>query len=128
MRRDLGAPLPASGDQQLIEAWAILVDEALQPRHHCGFTISEMKLYVCWGTFRPERHPCGNAYKALADAGHQPEIVKTHGCYGTDPLFPGRREVKRLTGNYKVPTLVLDDGTVVDDSANIIGWAKSNPA
>jgi len=87
-----------------------------------------MKLYVCWGTFRPGAHPCGDAYAALSDAGHQPQIIKTHGCYRTDALFPGRREVKRLTGNYKVPTLVLDDGTIVDDSANIISWAKSNPA
>src|SRR5207244_1178982 len=30
-----------------------------------------------------------------------------------DPLFAGRRRVKRLTGSYKVPTLVLDDGTVI---------------
>ena len=96
-----------------------------------------MKLYVCWGTWtgatpRPfreaETHPCGAAYEELTDAGYGPEIVKAHGCFRTDPLFPGRREVKRLTGNYKVPTLVLDDGTVIDGSANIIGWAKSNPA
>jgi hypothetical protein len=87
-----------------------------------------MKLYVCYGTFRPGRHPCGNAYEALTAAGHQPEVVRTHGCFGTDPLFSGRREVKRLTGNYKVPTLILDDGTIVDDSKNIITWAKANSA
>jgi hypothetical protein len=88
----------------------------------------EMKLYVCYGTFRPGRHPCGNAYAALAAAGHQPEVVRTHGCFGTDPLFGGRREVKRLTGNFKVPTLILHDGTIVDDSKKIIAWAKANPA
>jgi hypothetical protein len=33
-----------------------------------------MKLYVCYGTFRPDRHPCGSAYEALAAAGHEPEI------------------------------------------------------
>jgi hypothetical protein len=32
-----------------------------------------------------------------------------------------------MTGNYKVPTLVLDDGTIIDDSKNIIAWAKANP-
>lgn len=42
--------------------------------------------------------------------------------------FGGRREVKRLTGTYKVPTLVLDDGTVVDGSQNIVDWARLNPA
>jgi hypothetical protein len=86
-----------------------------------------MELFVCYGTFSPDRHPCGNAYKALAAAGHEPKIIKTYGCYGTDRLFPKRREVKRLTGNY-IPTLVLDDGTVIDGSSNILGWAKENRA
>jgi hypothetical protein len=87
-----------------------------------------MRLYVCYGTFGPaERHACARAHRALEVAGHEPEIVRTFGCYGTDPVFPGRREVRRLTGNYKVPTLVLDDGTVVDDSANIVAWAEANP-
>jgi len=38
-----------------------------------------MKLYVCWGTFpspRPGGHPCGNAYKALREAGHDPARVR----------------------------------------------------
>jgi hypothetical protein len=88
-----------------------------------------MRLYVCYGTFGPpERHPCANAHQALAAAGHDPEIVKTYGCYGTDRLFRGRHEVKRLTGNFKVPTLVLDDGTVIDDSHNIVAWANAHPA
>ena len=88
-----------------------------------------MELYVCWGTFRPDRgHPCGEAHEALVNAGHGPEVVKTGGCYRTDPLFPRRRAVKRLTGNYKVPTLVLDDGTVIDGSQNIIEWARVNEA
>jgi Glutathione S-transferase, N-terminal domain len=88
-----------------------------------------MKLYVCYGTFsQGERHACGNAYNALIEAGHDPEVVRTYGCFRTDPIFPGRRKIKRLTGNYKVPTLILDDGTIVDDSKNIIAWAKANPA
>jgi hypothetical protein len=28
-----------------------------------------------------------------------------------------------MTGNYKVPTLVLDSGEVIDGSASIIAWA-----
>jgi hypothetical protein len=87
-----------------------------------------MKLFVCWGTFRTHRgHPCGDAHKALGDAGHDPEVVKTGGCFRTDPLFPRRREVMRMTGNYKVPTLVLDDGTIIDGTSRIIDWAKTNP-
>lgn len=87
-----------------------------------------MKLYVCWGTFRPDGHPCGKAHAALVGAGHTPEVVKTYGCFRTDPLFAGRREVKSLTGTYKVPTLVLDDDTIVDGSASIAAWASENPA
>jgi hypothetical protein len=84
-----------------------------------------MVLYVCWGTFRTEKgHPCGDAHRALTEAGHDPEVARTGGCFRTDPLFPGRRRVRRMTGNYKVPTLVLDDGAVIDGSAEIIAWAK----
>jgi Glutathione S-transferase, N-terminal domain len=86
-----------------------------------------VKLYVCYGTFGDARHPCGRAYKALRRAGHDPDVVRTYGCYGTDRFFPGRCAVKRMTGNYKVPTLVLDDGTVVDGSDSIVDWAGHNP-
>ena len=86
-----------------------------------------MKLYVCYGTFgAAERHPCARAYRALVNVGYEPEVVRTYGCYGTDRFFAGRREIKRITGNYKVPTLILDDGTVIDDSSNIVDWAQAN--
>ena len=92
-----------------------------------------MKLYVCWGTFtttpRPGGHPCGNAYKALREAGWYPEVVKSYGL----ALLPdflnrtdGRREVKRLTGKTTVPVLVTDDGEVVSDSRNIVAWARAH--
>jgi hypothetical protein len=93
-----------------------------------------MKLYVCWGTFptpRPGGHPCANAYNALKDAGHDPEVVKS---YGFAPLpaalnhTSGRREVQELTGNRWVPTLVLDDDTLIDSSQKIVDWARANPA
>ena len=93
-----------------------------------------MKLYVCWGTFptpRPGGHPCANAYKALKDAGHDPEVVKSYGLGILPGVFNrtrGRREVKELTGNSWVPMLLLDDGTVVDGSREIIDWALANPA
>jgi hypothetical protein len=87
-----------------------------------------MKLYVCWGTFAPQGHPCGKAYAALTEAGHDPEVEKVYGAFGTDPLFPGRRRVKEISGNSKVPTLVLDDGIVVDGSDQIIEWAETHPA
>jgi len=90
---------------------------------------TNVKLYVCYGTFGPpDHHPCARAYKALMTAGYSPEVVRTYGCLGTDPLWAGRRHVKQLTGNYKVPTLVLDDGTVIDESQTIADWAGEHPA
>jgi len=92
-----------------------------------------MKLYVCYGTFstpRPGGHPCGNAYRALRDAGHEPQLVRTYGL-GVLPdalnFSPGRREVRRITGSSWVPALVLDDGTVIDGSKEIVAWAQANP-
>lgn len=92
-----------------------------------------MKLYVCWGTFstpRPGGHPCANAHQALVDAGHDPEVVRAYGL-GQLPDWlngPRRAEIKRLTGTSWVPTLVLDDGTIVDGSKAIVQWAEANPA
>ena len=68
-------------------------------------TVSLMKLYVCWGPFstpRPGGHPCANAYHALKDAGHEPEVVKSYGLGLLPGVFNrtrGRREVQELTGN-----------------------------
>ena len=64
-----------------------------------------MKLYVCYGTFtttpRPGGHPCGNAHRALREAGHNPEVIKSYGLGVLPDIFNrtrGRQEVKRLTG------------------------------
>ena len=89
-----------------------------------------MKLYICWGTFpspRPGGHPCRNAYKALKEAGHDPEVVKAYGLGPLPDMTSGRKEVKRLTGDSWVPVLVLDDGEVIKDSKNIVAWAKQHP-
>ena len=94
-----------------------------------------MKLYVCYGTFkspRPGGHPCRNAYEALREAGHEPELIKSYGLGALPDMpfnqTPGRKEAKRLTGKSWVPVLVTDDGEVVNDSRKIIDWAKKNPA
>jgi Glutathione S-transferase, N-terminal domain len=94
-----------------------------------------MKLYVCYGTFkpapRPGGHPCGNAFHALKDAGHDPEVIKTYGWGALPEVFnrtAGRQEVKRLTGNVWVPVLVTDDGEVIQGSREIMDWAQAHPA
>jgi len=90
---------------------------------------------VCYGTFtttpRPGGHPCGNAHKALRDAGHDLEVIKSYGL-AVLPEFlnktRGRQEVKELTGDVTVPVLVTDDGEVVRESKTIVEWAKAHPA
>jgi hypothetical protein len=88
-----------------------------------------MDLYVCWGAFGPgSYHPCARAHNALKSAGQQHTLVRTYGCYGTDRFFPGRRKIKDLTGTYKVPTLILADGTIIDGSEKIVAWAAAHPS
>jgi Glutathione S-transferase, N-terminal domain len=93
-----------------------------------------VKLYICWGTFpapwRPGGHPCRNAYKALVDAGHEPEVVRVHGL-GIGPLkwvTEGREEVRELTGSPVVPALITDEGEAIRESARIAEWAAAHPA
>ena len=93
-----------------------------------------MKLYVCWTTIQtprpPHGHPCHNAYKALRDAGHDPEVIKARGL-GIGPLkvmTDERRAVRELTGSPAVPVLVTDDGEVINESQRIVDWASSHPA
>lgn len=95
-----------------------------------------MKLYVCYGTFpvplRPGGHPCANAFHALEEAGHDPEVVRSYGL-GMLPDKPfnataGRKRAEELTGKSWVPVLELDDGTAIGGSKNIVAWAEANPA
>jgi hypothetical protein len=94
-----------------------------------------MKLYVCYGTWkpapRPGGHPCGTAFHALKDAGHDPKVVKSYGL-GILPSAlnqtAGRKRAKELTGSDVVPVLELDDGTAIGGSREIAAWAKANPA
>ena len=94
-----------------------------------------MTLYVYRGTFpapRPVGHPCSNAHNALREAGHDPQVVKSHGA----TLLPdaianrssGREAARRLTGKSTVPVLELDDGTAIGESERIVAWARANPA
>jgi hypothetical protein len=91
-----------------------------------------MELYVCWGTFRTPRpggHACRNAHEALREAGWRPEVKRVYG-FGQLPaaLTPQRKKVRELTGQNWVPVLVTDDGDVIQDSRNIVAWARANPA
>ena len=77
-------------------------------------------------------HPCGNAAKALDDAGHEYELRAVKGYRFVPWTRPSRSkdraEVKALSGTNEVPILVLDDATVVSGSGDIVRWAKEHPA
>jgi hypothetical protein len=95
-------------------------------------------LYVCWGIWnrptpwpfrRAETHPCGLAYQALKEAGFAPDVVRCLGWEALPGIFnltPGRRRVKKLTGEWAVPVLVTDEGEVIPGSGEIAGWARGH--
>jgi Glutathione S-transferase, N-terminal domain len=94
-----------------------------------------MRLYVCYGTWTVgapiHRHPCGEAHRAVVEAGYAPEVIRSYGLgllpSAVNALTHGRREAKQLTGSYWVPVLVTDDGTVVQGSGTIVDWARTHP-
>jgi len=93
-----------------------------------------MKLYVCYTRrethLRPGGHPCAKAYKALREAGHDPEVIRSYGLGALpDALQTGRRKlVKEKTGRNWVPALETDDGEWIGGSERIIAWAEQHPA
>jgi hypothetical protein len=93
-----------------------------------------MKLYTCpagkhGGGAPLIQHPCGVAAKALDDAGHRYETQAVGGFKRVPFSRRGRRDgIVALTGQEDVPVLLLDDGTVVQGSGAIAGWAAANPA
>lgn len=100
--------------------------------------MSPVVLYVCpFGTSfgglpAPIGHPCGQAAKALDNAGYAYERESVKGGSMMLWTLPNRArdraEVERLSGQRAVPILVLDDGSAIAGSGAIVGWAKANPA
>jgi hypothetical protein len=93
-----------------------------------------VKLYVCWTNrelhLRPGGHPCANAYKALSEAGHDPEVVHAHSLGAVPGALqtPTRKKVKEHTGEYWVPALETDEGEWIGGSKAIVAWAGQHPA
>ena len=50
----------------------------------------------------------------MKEAGYEPEVKKAYSLAQLPDVTPGRREVKRLSGESWVPLLVTDDGEVVE--------------
>jgi glutaredoxin len=86
-----------------------------------------MDLYLCFAKGAGGAlHPCAVAKNALDDAG-LPYELKTVGGLKNIPFTTSggkRDEIKRLSGQERVPILVLDDGSVITGSKQIKTWAK----
>ena len=85
-------------------------------------------LYVCHGDDGgPRVHPCRRVQEAFREANLDYEkVVAAHG----NPLpflrKGSREELRAATGDTKLPTLKLTDGTVLTHSREILAWVKQN--
>lgn len=81
-------------------------------------------LYVCHGDEGgPKLHPCRRVQEALRAAGI--EYDKVIGGRGNPIPFlrrGPREELQQATGDTKLPTLKLPDGTVLRHSRAILAW------
>ncbi len=87
-----------------------------------------LTLYTCeLDRGGPKIHPCRRAHEALSAAGHQYETVVFGPNRPLGLFTKGKRpELKQLSGQEKLPVLLLADGTAVSGSGRIVAWAKQN--
>ena len=83
-------------------------------------------LYVCHGDDAgPRVHPCRRVQEALREAGIEYEkVIAGHGHPIPFPFLRkgSREDLRRATGDTKLPTLKLPDGTVITHSRRILSW------
>ena len=81
-------------------------------------------LYVCHGDEGgPKIHPCRRVQEAMHAAGIEYEkVVAAHGNPIPFLRKGSREQLREATGDTKLPTLKLGDGTVLTHSRAIMGW------
>ncbi len=81
-------------------------------------------LYVCHGDDDgPRIHPCRRVQEALRTAGIDYEkIVAAHGSPIPFLRKGSREELRKATGEQKLPALKLVDGTVISPTRAIMRW------
>jgi hypothetical protein len=89
----------------------------------------KLTLFVCnIDEGGPPPHACKRAQRALRAAGHDfDKVIAARGIpFG---LFTtGRRpRLKEISGQEKLPVLLLPDGKTINGSAPIIAWARDHP-
>ena len=75
----------------------------------------------------PPFHPCKRCHDALEEAGHEyrTEVFARNRPFGL--ATKGRRpELKKMSGQEKLPVMKLADGTVISGSNEIIKWVREN--
>jgi glutathione S-transferase len=83
-------------------------------------------LYVCHGDDGgPRVHPCRRVQESLREAGIEYEkVVAAHGNPIPFLRKGSREELRAATGDTKLPTLKLADGTVITHSRGIFAWIE----
>ena len=86
-------------------------------------------LYVCHGDDGgPRVHPCRRVQEALREKGiAYDKVVAAHGNPIPFLRKGSRDELRAATGDTKLPTLKLADGTVLTHSKAIFGWIAAQP-
>ncbi len=87
-----------------------------------------LTLYVCSVDQRGVKvHPCRQAHIALTEAGHPHDKVVFDKGHPFGLFTTGKRpELKKMSGQEKLPVLVLPDGHAICGGKNIVAWAQEN--
>jgi glutathione S-transferase len=83
-------------------------------------------LYVCHGDDGgPRVHPCRRVQEALRSRGiAYDKVIAAHGSPVPFLRKGSREELRKATGDTKLPALKLPDGTVITHSRDILAWAS----
>jgi glutathione S-transferase len=83
-------------------------------------------LFVCHGDQGgPRVHPCRRVQEALQAGGIEyQKVIAGHGNPIPFLRRGSREELRAATGETKLPTLQLPDGTVITNSRAILAWVK----
>ena len=83
-------------------------------------------LFVCHGDQGgPKIHPCRRVQEAMQAAGIKYEkVIAAHGSPIPFLRKGSRDELEQATGDTKLPTLKLPDGTVLKHSGKILSWVE----
>jgi glutathione S-transferase len=86
-------------------------------------------LYVCHGDDGgPRVHPCRRVQEALRAKGIEYErVIAAHGNPIPFLRKGSREELRAATGDTRLPTLKLADGTVIKGSRSIGDWIGQQP-